>query len=167
MSKTSDFMSAHGEPILRRAALADAAAITRCTRAAYRKYVPRLGREPKPMVADYGRMIAEHQVWIAEAGGLCLGTLTLVPDRDHMLIFSVAVDPGHQGRGLGRQFMGLAEEEARRQGFGEIRLYTNERMTENIAFYARLDYGEDGRRPHEEHRDSVLVFMSKSLRPVE
>jgi hypothetical protein len=62
--------------------------------------------------------------------------------------------------------MSLAEEEARRLGLHKIRLYTNERLTENIAFYARLDNAEDGRRPHEEHRDPVLVFMSKSLRPV-
>ena len=159
-------MSAPGEPTLRRAVLADTAAITRCTRNAYAKFVARLGREPKPMTADHGRLIAEHQVWVSEDGGLCLGALTLIPERDHMLVYSVAIDPGHQGRGLGRQLMSLAEAEARRQGFGEVCLYTNARMAENIAFYAKLGYAEDGRQPHEDHPDSILVFMSKGLRPV-
>jgi ribosomal protein S18 acetylase RimI-like enzyme len=80
-----------------------------------------------------------------------------------MLIESVAVDPRHQGRGLGRRLMALAEAEARRQGRLAVRLYTNAKMTENIALYARLGYRETERRPHETRPGSIMVFMEKNI----
>jgi hypothetical protein len=42
-----------GEFELRQATPADAAAIRRLTRAAYAKWIPASGREPKPMTVDY------------------------------------------------------------------------------------------------------------------
>ena len=38
---------------LRRAVMADAPAVAALTRDAYAKWVPLIGREPKPMTADY------------------------------------------------------------------------------------------------------------------
>ena len=38
-------------------------------------------------------------------------------------------------RGIGRRMIAFAESEARRLGFAEIRLYTHEKMIENIALY--------------------------------
>ncbi len=42
----------------RRAVPSDVPAITRLVREAYGKYVERMGREPGPMAADYGRVVA-------------------------------------------------------------------------------------------------------------
>jgi ribosomal protein S18 acetylase RimI-like enzyme len=148
---------------IRRAAQGDAVAATSCTEAAYVKYVERLGRAPEPTTADYGEVVAEHQVWVAESAGICLAALVLMVRADHMLIYSIAVDPEHQGRGLGRSLMALAEDEARRRNVDELRLYTNERMAENVGFYARLGYCETERRPHETHKGSTLVFMPSWL----
>ena len=47
---------------LRRATPADAAAVRDLTRAAYAKWVPVLGREPKPMTADYDAAIRDQVV---------------------------------------------------------------------------------------------------------
>ena len=55
--------------------------------------------------------------------------------------------------------------EAKHQGLPEVRLYTNARMTENIAFYAALGYREIGRRPHPSWQDSWLVDMAKLVTP--
>lgn len=54
----------------------------------------------------------------------------------------------------------FAEEEARRRGFREIRLYTNERFTENLAIYSKLGYREER---HEAIGDTHVVHMFKSL----
>lgn len=148
---------------IRRAAQGDAAAVTACTMAAYGKYVERLGRAPEPMTTDYAEVIEDHQVWVAVSHGTCLAILVLMPRMDHMLVYSVAVHPEHQGRGLGRKLMALAEAEARRQNLDELRLYTNERMAENIVFYAHLGYRETERRAHPKHKSSTLVFMSKRV----
>jgi GNAT superfamily N-acetyltransferase len=54
----------------------------------------------------------------------------------------VAVDPRRQGEGLGRALLDFAELEAARRGLGELRLYTNAAMTENIRLYGRLGWQE-------------------------
>ena len=58
---------------------------------------------------------------------------------------NIAVQPDRQGRGLGRALIAFAEAEARRLGFAELRLYTHQKMTENIGFYKRLGFDETGR----------------------
>lgn len=148
---------------IRPAGADDAVTAAACTTAAYGKYVARLGRQPKPMTMDYRQAIAERQVWVMEARSNCVGVLVLMPQADHMLIYSVAVDPGHQGRGHGRQLMDLAESETKRQGLWQLRLYTNALMSENIRFYQRIGYRETERHPHPKHPDSLLVFMTKDL----
>ena len=58
---------------------------------------------------------------------------------------NVAVLPAAQGRGIGARLLALAEEQARGLGLREIRLYTNEAMTENLAYYPRHGYAETHR----------------------
>ena len=149
--------------VIRAATGADAAAVAACTRAAYETYVARLGFEPKPMTADYSRIIAEHRVWVADCCGECCGVLVLEVHADHSLIYNVAVHPRRQGRGLGRRLMALAETQTKRHGGSELRLYTNALMTENIAFYTGLGFRETERRPHSVHPESTVVFMTKDI----
>jgi ribosomal protein S18 acetylase RimI-like enzyme len=77
-----------------------------------------------------------------------------------MFIENVAVRPGHQGHGLGRRLLTFAEDRAKATGMREVRLYTNELMTENIAYYRRLGYEEVERRLDGGFR---RVFMKKVL----
>jgi len=146
---------------LRRASVADVPAISALVREAYEKYVRRIDREPRPMQADYGQAIRDHQCWVVvEDGGGIRAILELAPAADHMLIVNVAVHPRQQNRGYGRALLAFAEDEACRQGLAEIRLYTNVMMVENITLYERLGYVETERR----HVDGLhVVFMSKPL----
>ncbi len=57
----------------------------------------------------------------------------------------MAVLPAAQHRGIGARLLALAEEHARTLDLGEIRLYTNEAMTENLTYYARHGYAETHR----------------------
>jgi ribosomal protein S18 acetylase RimI-like enzyme len=145
--------------VFRRAAAADAAAVRELTRAAYAKWVPLIGREPKPMQADYDHAVAAHRVDLALLNGALAGLIETIDQPDHLLIENVAVAPAFQGRGLGRRLMAHAEQVARELGRAEIRLYTNARFTENIALYRRLGYRIDReeRGPY-----GVAVHMSKS-----
>jgi hypothetical protein len=47
---------------LRRATIAEAPAIRALTRQAYAKWVPLIGREPKPMGADYVQAVQKHRI---------------------------------------------------------------------------------------------------------
>jgi hypothetical protein len=56
--------------------------------------------------------------------------------------------------------MQLAEDEARRHGLPEVRLYTNAAMTENVSYYARQGYRETHRAVDE---GFDRVFFVKEL----
>jgi len=62
---------------IRRAAAGDAAAVAEITRAAYRPYIERIGREPAPMRADFDALIGAGAVWLATEDGRVVGVLVL------------------------------------------------------------------------------------------
>lgn len=149
------------EPCLRLASASDVPALTVLKRRAYEGYIALTGVTPMPFDADYGRLVVEATVWLLDkADGGLSAALVLQPARDHLLIFSVAVDPSEQGKGLGRRLMDLAEDEARRMGLNEIRLFTNEHFTKNRAIYRRLGYAETH---FEQLADRRVVHMVKRL----
>lgn len=146
---------------LRKASPGDAKAIAALTDSAYSKYIPRLGRKPQPMTADYNKMAAEHPIWLLYYEQELAGLLVLTLEPEALLIYSIAISPEYQKRGLGRYLMNFAEDQARQAGYACIRLYTNEHMTENIALYLKLGYTETKR---EAYLGSNLVHMDKHLR---
>ena len=122
--------------------MADASAVRELTRAAYAKWVPLIGREPKPMTADYEHAVRAHMIDLYEREGELLGLVEMIPQSDHLLIENIAVQPGQQGKGLGDILLKHAEDCARTLGLSETRLYTNAMFAANLAFYARRGYVE-------------------------
>jgi ribosomal protein S18 acetylase RimI-like enzyme len=142
----------------RQATAADLPAISAVITAAYTRYLSRMDKPPGPMLKDYGPSIAAGHTWVV--GDPVIGVITLVPESDHLYIENVALDPGAQGRGLGRMLMEFAEQEAGRQGLSKMTLLTHEVMTENQAIYAHLGYTEVDRRTENGYR---RIFMEKNL----
>ncbi len=138
----------------------EAAAVGDLVRASYSKYVERIGKEPAPMLEDYAALIRAGEMWVLAEGGEVLGVLVMRPAEDHLFVDNVAVAPAHQGKGLGRELVAFAEERAKREGLPEVRLYTNEKMHENLAVYARLGFEETERKLDGGYR---RVFMHKRL----
>ena len=97
------------DPVLRPATNEDLSAISGCARAAYVGYVPRIGREPAPMVADFAALVAAGEVHVLVAGGALAGFIVIRPGAGHLFVENVSVRPDHQGRGLGRRLMAFAE----------------------------------------------------------
>lgn len=139
----------------------DAEAIRQLVLNSYGHYVARLGKPPGPMLDDYARRVADGQVWILEDDGALLGALVLEDlQGGALLLDNVAVDPSAQGKGYGRVLIAFAEEEARRRGHREVRLYTHALMTENQALYGRLGFQETGRVSE---KGFDRVYMAKLL----
>jgi ribosomal protein S18 acetylase RimI-like enzyme len=145
--------------MIRRARPDDLAAVEAVVVAAYGTYIGRIGKPPGPMQDDYRALIAAGAVSvIEEPKGAIGGLIVLLPKPDHLLLDNVAICPERQGQGLGRRLIDFAESEARRLGYTDLRLYTHEKMTENIRLYKRLGFAETG-RGHEAGYDRV--FMRK------
>ena len=150
-----------GHITMRRATTADAVAVRELTRAAYAKWVPILGREPRPMTADYDAALRDHLVDLLRVDGEAVALIEMAPTADHLLIVNVAVVPAEQGRGHGRALMAHAEEVARSLNLREVRLYTNALFAENLRLYSRLGYRVDREEQHPQF--GVAVHMSKRL----
>jgi GNAT superfamily N-acetyltransferase len=145
---------------IRPAAPADAEAIRNLTRAAYAKWVARIGREPLPMQADYERALREHTIDLLTVGGALAGLIETILQPDHLWIENVAVAPEWQGRGHGRLLLAHAENRALESGRKETRLLTNQAFAANLEFYAKLGYAIDRTEPF---RGGVTVHVRKRL----
>ena len=145
---------------LRPAVPADAAQLQDIAKAAYALYLPRMDRPPAPMLADYAALIHEGQVSVLEAGGALVGFLVAFPRAADYFVENVAVSPACQGAGHGRFLMAAAEDAARAAGRDTLRLYTNEAMTENLAFYESIGYVVEERRLEDGYR---RIFFTKRL----
>ena len=150
-----------GHKTVRRATTADALAVRELTRAAYAKWVPVLGREPRPMTADYDAATCDHLIDVLRVDGEAMALIEMAPKPDHLLIVNVAVAPTYQGKGYGSALMAHAEEVARSLNLSEIRLYTNALFAENLRLYSRLGYRVDREEQHPQF--GVAVHMSKRL----
>jgi ribosomal protein S18 acetylase RimI-like enzyme len=145
---------------LRPATDADVLRLTELVQAAYGHYEARLGGMPRPMTDDYAEVLGRHEVTVAERGDQVVGLIVLAVTDEGLAVDNVAVDPSHQGSGVGKALLQHAEAKARRRGFASIYLYTHERMAENLALYSRIGYVEYDRRPIGEGQ---LVYLRRLL----
>jgi ribosomal protein S18 acetylase RimI-like enzyme len=146
--------------VIRLATSADRGTVESIVRDAYSIYLDRMDKPPGPMLDDYAALIADGDMSVLDDAGGIRAIIVLLPQADHLLLDNIAVRPDSQGMGLGRRLIAFTEAEARRRGFTEVRLYTHQTMTENIALYTRLGFIETG-RGRESGYDRV--FMTKRL----
>lgn len=146
----------------RRASVGDVAAIRDWVRAVYAKYVSRMGRESKPMTADYRLAIENHQVWVVCEADEIVAVLELIASPEAFTLENIAVSERLQGQGVGGKLLDFAESEARRQGYAEILLFTNENMGDNAALYSHRGYEETHREPM---AGGAVVYMRKMIAP--
>jgi ribosomal protein S18 acetylase RimI-like enzyme len=149
-------------PTLRPATAADLPAVVALIDAAYRHYIPILGRRPRPMDDDQQARLDNGELFVIDEGGALLAVLTMVSQPAAVHIFNLAVHPDAQGRGLLRQMLDFAEATAWREGKSRLKLNTNAVMTRNRAIYTHLGFTETGE--HDSPGGYRIVFME---RPVE
>ncbi|MGE7415329.1 GNAT family N-acetyltransferase [Methylobacterium tarhaniae] len=145
---------------LRRATTADEAALATLQEAAYAPNRPLLGVEPVPLLTPAAEVLARYEVWLADHDGAPAGALVLDPTPDHLMIWSVSVDPARQGGGLGNALLAAAERRARDLDLSDLRLYTGDKLVRNIDWYARRGYATER---VEDLPDRRLVHMRKIL----
>ena len=144
----------------RRAVPSDVAAIERIVHAAFDMYVARIGRQPAPMRADYRAAVASSRVWVIEADRDVAGVVVNEVHDDHLFLDTVAVALGARGNGYGALLLTRAEDDARDLGLAEVRLVTNQAMTEDQTFYPRHGYVEMARGRQDGYD---RIFYAKSV----
>ncbi len=136
-------------PSIRKADESDRTAIENIATAAYSMYLDRMDTKPFPMLDDYAEHISHGRAYVLTDEKGVRGYVILMDEEPHstsnspqhsLLLDNIAVHPSSQGTGYGQCLARFAEEEGKRRGCGRICLYTNEVMTENLAWYTRLGY---------------------------
>jgi GNAT superfamily N-acetyltransferase len=107
-----------------------------------------IGREPKPMTANYEQAVADHVIDLVEEDGRPIALIEVIPRPSHLLIENVAVLPDRHGEGIGDLLLKRADAIARSLGLRELRLYTNALFSANISFYAHRGFEEFLHEPH-------------------
>lgn len=137
------------EPLVRRAAPHDHAAAGALTVAAYEPFLtgPEDGYAAK--LADAATRDAEAELWVAEAGGVLLGCVTLCPPEspwreiardDEGEFRMLAVSPDAQGRGVGRVLVEAVLDRFRADGASAVAMSSLRTMTSAHRLYARLGF---------------------------
>lgn len=125
---------------LRRAVRTDIPAITALQQAAYAALKQRIGLSLPPHDADFVALFEGMEIWVSGPPEALEAALIIERKPDHLLIWSLAVAPALKGQRLGSALLDFAEDLARRDGHGLVRLYTNERFSENVGWYQRRGY---------------------------
>jgi ribosomal protein S18 acetylase RimI-like enzyme len=94
-----------------------------------------------------GAVAPGHWIYAVEDGeGTCVGRLWLGEpfdgEAETLWVYDIEIDPEHRGRGLGRDTMLLAEEQARLHGRTRIKLNVFARNTIARALYRSLGFEE-------------------------
>ena len=104
---------------------------------AYEKYIERMGKEPAPMRPVIQK---EDVVFVYEDNKQVIAFAILVKINDQIILDSIAVDPPHQKKGIGDNFIKFIEEYLMEQKVNKYQLYTNEMMFENIKWYQKIGF---------------------------
>jgi GNAT superfamily N-acetyltransferase len=144
---------------MRRAGLQDVPAISALVDAAYGKWVALIGRKPWPMTVDYAEAVVQHDIQLLHIDGVLAGLVETIRGTD-FVVENLAVSPTFQKRGIGGALLHRAEQAAAAAGYDSALLYTNQRFSENIAFYQRRGYRIES---EDQLAEGVLVNLRKPL----
>lgn len=104
-----------------------------------------------------------------DAGGRLLGCVNAEVRGDRSYLGQLAVDPAHQGAGLGRLIVEAAEEHLRRQGCAAVDISVLSLRPELLPIYRRYGYVETGTEEFRMSRELKgaaechCIVMSKTL----
>ena len=145
---------------IRRGAAGDVDLIRSFTRAAYKKWIPLIGREPLPMAADYETALRQHRFDLLYKDGVLAALIETITRDDHLHIQNLCVSPKFQRLGLGRQLLNYAQEMAKQKNLPALRLDTNKYFTGNVDLYLRHGFSIAWEKPVD---GGVHVHMVKHM----
>lgn len=142
---------------LRRATLHDVPAIAALKEAAYLPNEELTGSVSFPRMVDYAASIATQEIWVAEEDGALAACAVLEMAEDPVIV-SLAVHPRHHGKRYGDAILRFSERRLRALGAPYVTLYTNFKLTQRIAWYARRGFV---RTSVKEMEDRKVQYMRK------
>lgn len=128
-----------------------------------------------------GKMIAHKEVYLAEANGIPVSTMTFdsrppkyyqeegydkmfeQPEEPAGYVMAVGVLPEYQGQGVAVQMIKLAEEESRNRGLKWLRLDCRNEVPGLVSFYEKRGFTKVGDEALKEGDNESYWLMEKSV----
>jgi ribosomal protein S18 acetylase RimI-like enzyme len=161
-----------GDP-LRPAVPGDAARLgqifVRCWRSAYRGVVADEiidGLDPAVVAGRWERLLAEHDVVVAEVDGVPVGMARYGPDPDDGSrghLFSLYVDPDASGGGVGRMLLGHVAAQLAAAGYGTATLWVFAANERAIRFYRAAGWEPTGEERVEDEWGAPEIQLATDL----
>ena len=104
---------------------------------------------------------------VAREGAQVVGHAGMIVLGDDGHITTLAVDPEHQGRGIGARLLGLLLDAARERGLSGVTLEVRTGNEPALALYRRFGFVEEGVRRgyYEETGDDAVIMWLRDLTP--
>ncbi len=146
-------------PLIRPASPADIPALARLEQVAFPG--DRLSPRSLRRLVREGRAIC----LVAEMDGQVAGDAIALPRRGSrsLRLYSIAVDPGFRGTGIGARLLAETERRAVLSGHDEMRLEVREDNETAIRRYLAAGYARTGRKPAFYEDGAAAVLMKKTL----
>lgn len=101
--------------------------------------------------------------FLAHDGYRITGCVFCKPGADHLYVGKLAVDPAHQGKGIGRALMARVEAEARKLGLKALELETRIELVENHETFGAMGFSKTGENAHAGYDRATSITMRKPL----
>lgn len=95
-----------------------------------------------------------------------IGCVFLKPEADCLYVGKLAVAPGQQGKGLGRQLLSIAENNARDLDVPALRLETRIELVGNHTTFGRWGFLKTAEKSHPGFDRVTFIEMRKDLEPI-
>ena len=105
----------------------------------------------------------QETCFLAHDGHRITGCVFCDARRDVLYVGKLAVDPAHQGKGIGRALMARAEAKARSLGLAALELQTRIELAENYCVFMNLGFVKTGETAHDGYERATSITMRKAL----
>jgi ribosomal protein S18 acetylase RimI-like enzyme len=95
--------------------------------------------------------------------GRLVGCVFCRPEPGFLYIGKFAISPAHQGKGIGRRLLSVAEDVAREKGLPTLRLETRIELVANHATFARWGFEKTAENSHAGFTRPTSIEMQKQL----
>jgi GNAT superfamily N-acetyltransferase len=114
-------------------------------------------------VENLKQKVGQETTFLALKDSRIVGCVFVLERTDDFYVGKLAVEPGFQGQGIGKQLMQAVEALARNRNKAAIELRTRIELTANHAAFARLGFRETERTAHEGYDRPTSITMRKVL----
>ncbi|MGK6314480.1 GNAT family N-acetyltransferase [Neorhizobium sp. DT-125] len=113
--------------------------------------------------ASLAQKAHDEIAFAANKDGRLVGCIFLKPEPGSLYLGKLAIAPAHQGKGIGRRLLAVAEDAAKENGLPALRLETRIELAGNHATFARWGFTKTAENSHPGFTRVTSIEMQKRI----